>query len=257
MALFIDTANVCEIKEIAKWGIISGVTTNPKILAKESGIILKDRILEICDIIDGPISVELINEEPGDMIKEAIEYHRWHKNIVIKVPVTALGLKVIDTLERKVPIITSGLDNTVKTIEKTEKIPVNATIIMSSSQALLAALAGATYVSIFLGRTNDIIDEAKKDLEKYNLAESEFNLIESNARISVIEETSELIKKQNLKSKIIVGSIRKSIEITQSLIAGADIVTVPYKFFKKMVENPKTEETIKEFNSNKDAYNKY
>ena len=135
MSLFIDTANLEEIVEIAKWGVISGVTTNPKIISKEPGISFKERILEICDIVDGPISVELVNENKDDMIKEAEEYSSWHKNIVIKVPMSCMGLEVIKILERE------------------KNIRTNVTVMMAANQAFLAALAGGTYLSLFIGAT--------------------------------------------------------------------------------------------------------
>ena len=209
MAIFIDTANLEEIREIKRWGVISGVTTNPKIVSKESGISLKKRILEICDIINGPISVELVNENAEDMIKEAEEYSSWHTNIVIKVPMNEIGLEVINVLERE------------------KNIRTNVTVIMAANQALLAALAGGTYVSLFLGRIGDMGYDG----------------------LQVIKETKTMLIEQQLPSKIIVGSIRHLLDINKSILAGADIITVPYKFFKTMASNPKSAETINEFNS--------
>ena len=209
MALFIDTANLDEIREIVKWGVISGVTTNPKIVTRESGISLKERILEICDIVDGPISVELINENIEDMIKEAEEYSSWHKNIVIKVPMGAAELEVVNILEMG------------------KNIRTNVTAIMAANQVLLAAFAGATYVSLFVGRIGDMGYDS----------------------FEIVAETKSMLVKQGLSSKIIVGSIRHLIDINRSVLAGADIITVPYKFFKQMATNPKTIETINEFNS--------
>jgi len=209
MPLFIDTANLEEIEEIAKWGVISGVTTNPKIISKEQGISFKERILEICAMVDGPISVELVNEEIKEMIKEAEEYSSWHNNIVIKVPMSCMGLEVIKILERE------------------KNIRTNVTVMMAANQALLAALAGGTYLSLFIGRIGDMGYDG----------------------LQVIKETKKMLIEQQLSSKIIVGSIRHLMDINKSILAGADIVTVPYKFFKQMASNPKSAETINEFNS--------
>jgi len=196
-------------------GIISGITTNPLIISKEnSGVDLKTHILEIISIARVPTSVELTTETEPQMVAEAREYAKWHpQHVVIKVPMTEVGLRVIHTLERH--------DNT----------RVNVTCIMSFNQAYLSALAGATYVSIFSGRVRDM---------GYDPA-------------PIIEQTRVALDREGLKARIIVGSIRHMGDVNEALHAGAHIVTVPPAILRKMVWNPRTTETIREFN---DAWNK-
>ncbi len=209
MELFIDTANLEEIKEAASWGVITGATTNPKIISKEGEVgDLKEKILEITEIGDFPLSVESTAEDYLGMVEEAKEYASWHENIVIKIPMGIEGLKAVNILERE------------------EHIKTNVTAIMATNQALLAALAGATYASIFYGRVADCGYDP----------------------LTVIKDTSQLFEAKNVKTKIIVGSVRNMLDINKALLAGADIVTVPFQFLKKMAANLKTEQTIKEFN---------
>ncbi|MCK4223686.1 MAG: fructose-6-phosphate aldolase [candidate division Zixibacteria bacterium] len=209
MELFIDTANLEEIKEAASWGVITGATTNPKIISKEGEVgDLKEKILEITEIGDFPLSVESTAEDYLGMVEEAKEYASWHENIVIKIPMGIEGLKAVNILERE------------------EHIKTNVTAIMATNQALLAALAGATYASIFYGRVADCGYDP----------------------LTVIKDTSQLFEAKNLKTKIIVGSVRNMLDINKALLAGADIVTVPFQFLKKMAANLKTEQTIREFN---------
>jgi transaldolase len=191
-------------------GVISGATTNPKILSlEEAGYVFKDRIQEIIKLVHGPVSVELTEEEFAPMVKQAQEFSSWDKeHIVIKVPMGLVGLKVASTLEGKYGIKT------------------NVTVVMSFNQAYLAALAGATYVSIFSGRIKDM---------GYNPTE-------------VISKTREMIDREGLKAKIIVGSIRHFMDVNEALSSGAHIVTVPPDILKKMPCNPQTECTIREFN---------
>ena len=209
MELFIDTANLDEIKEAASWGVITGATTNPKIISKEGEVgDLKEKILEITNIGNFPLSVESTAEDYLGMVEEAKEYASWHENIVIKIPMGIEGLKAVNILERE------------------EHIKTNVTAIMATNQALLAALAGATYASIFYGRVADCGYDP----------------------LTVIKDTSQLFEAKNLKTKIIVGSVRNMLDINKALLAGADIVTVPFQFLKKMAANLKTEQTIREFN---------
>lgn len=211
MAFFIDTANIDEVKEAVSWGVISGATTNPKILSMEKGAYgLKDRIKEIIQLVNGPVSVELTEEEYGPMVEQAKEFAGWDKeHIVIKVPMGAMGLKVV------------------KTLEGDFRIKTNVTAIMSFNQAYLAALAGATYISIFFGRIRDMGYSAE----------------------DVISKTRELIDLEGLKAKIIVGSIRHFMDVNTAICVGAHIVTVPPQILKAMPCNPGTDCTIKEFNA--------
>ncbi len=209
MELFIDTANLDEIKEATSWGVITGATTNPKIFSKEKEVgDLRKKILEIMDIGNFPLSVESTAEDYLGMVEEAKEYASWHENIVIKIPMGIEGLKAVNILERE------------------EHIKTNATAIMATNQAILASLAGATYASIFYGRVADCGYDP----------------------LTVIKDTSQLFSAQNVKTKIIVGSIRNMLDINKALLAGADIITVPFQFLKKMATNLKTEQTIREFN---------
>ena len=209
MEIFIDTADLNEIQVAHSWGCISGVTTNPKIAASQKqSYNFNERILEICDLVKGPLSVEVIAENAADMLKEARTYASWNDQIVVKIPMSKEGLQVTSLLERK------------------ENIRVNLTAIMATNQALLAALSGATYASIFYGRISDLGYDP----------------------CTVIAETSALYKSGGLSTKIIVGSIRNMLDINKAFLAGANILTVPFKFLKQMTENPKTEQTIREFN---------
>ena len=209
MQIFIDTANVEEIREAVSWGCVSGATTNPKIMSMEkAGYSFQEKIEEILKIVKNPVSVEVTAEDFEGMVKEAEEFASWDENIVIKIPMGKEGLKAVNILER-------------------EGIRTNVTAIMAVNQAILAALSGASYVSIFYGRVCDMGYDA----------------------FEVIKNTSELFRLHQVPSKIIVGSIRTLLDINRAFLAGADIVTVPFKFLKIMTENLQTEATVKEFNN--------
>ncbi len=210
MAIFLDSSDLNEIRQFMATGIVSGITTNPLIISKENpGVDLKTHVLEIISMGKVPTSVELTTETEPEMIAEAREYAKWHpKHVVIKVPMSELGLRVINTLERH------------------DKTPVNVTCLMSFNQAYLAALAGATYVSIFSGRVRDMGYEPAP----------------------IIEQTRAVLDREKLKAQIIVGSIRHMGDVNEALHAGAHIVTVPPAILRKMVWNPRTIDTIREFN---------
>lgn len=210
MAIFLDSSDLNEVRHFMGAGIVSGITTNPLIISKENpGVELKTHILEIISMSKVPISVELTTETELEMLAEAREYAKWHaKYIVIKVPLTEVGLRVTNQLEQK------------------DRTPVNVTCIMSFNQAYLAALAGATYVSIFSGRVRDM---------GYDPA-------------PIIEQTRAAIDREKLKAQIIVGSIRHLGDVNEALQAGAHIVTVPPAILRKMFWHPRTTETIREFN---------
>ena len=199
MKIFIDTANVNEIKEAATWGILDGVTTNPSLIAKE-GRDLKEVIEEICSIVDGPISAEVISLECDKMVEEALELVKLHKNIVIKIPMCIEGLKAVKILTEK-------------------NIKTNVTLIFSSQQALLAAKAGATYVSPFVGRLDDI------------------GMVGTN----LIDEVSAIFKNHSIKTEIIAASIRNPIHASECALAGADIATIPFNVLKQMAKHPLTD----------------
>ena len=205
MKIFIDTANVNEIKEAATWGILDGVTTNPSLIAKE-GRDLKEVIEEICSIVDGPISAEVISLECNKMVEEALELVKLHKNIVIKIPMCIEGLKAVKILTEK-------------------NIKTNVTLIFSSQQALLAAKAGATYVSPFVGRLDDI------------------GMVGTN----LIDEVSAIFKNHSIKTEIIAASIRNPIHASECALAGADIATIPFNVLKQMAKHPLTDIGIEKF----------
>ena len=207
MKFFIDTANVDEIKEANDMGIICGVTTNPSLIAKE-GRNFKEVIKEITTIVDGPISgeVKATTVLANDMIKEAREIAAIHPNMVVKIPMTAEGLKAVKVLGK-------------------EGIKTNVTLIFNATQALFAARAGATYVSPFLGRLDDI----------------------ATPGIDLIKNISEIFMLHNIETKIICASVRNPIHIIDCALAGADIATVPYKVIKQALNHPLTEIGIEKF----------
>lgn len=205
MKLFIDTANVNEIKEIAKWGVLSGVTTNPSLIAKE-GRDFKQVIEEITAMVDGPISAEVLSEKAEDMIEEGKDLFKIHENIVIKVPMTDEGLKAVSEFKRL-------------------NIPTNVTLIFSAPQALLAARAGASYVSPFLGRLDDVGQNG----------------------VYLVEEIISIFERHHIKTEVIAASIRNIGHVIDSAKSGAHIATIPYTIFKQMVNHPLTDMGIKKF----------
>lgn len=205
MKLFIDTANVAHIREVNEWGVICGVTTNPSLIAKE-GRDFKEVVKEITDIVDGPISAEVIDTQADGMVKEALELVKIHKNIVIKIPMTAEGLKATKQLTAR-------------------GIKTNVTLVFSAVQALLAARAGATYVSPFLGRLDDI------GMDGMNL----------------IEEIVEIFLEHGIETEIIAASIRHPIHVIAAARVGAHISTIPYPCFVQMLNHPLTDSGIERF----------
>ncbi|MFR7349191.1 fructose-6-phosphate aldolase [Peptoniphilus sp.] len=205
MKFFLDTANIDEIKEINSWGIIEGVTTNPSLIAKE-GRVFEEVIDEISKIVDGPVSAEVVSTDAEGMVKEGRILSKIKENVIIKIPMTEEGLKATSILSK-------------------ENIKTNVTLIFSASQAILAARAGATYVSPFLGRLDDI-GVSSKDL---------------------IKEISTIFKNYNIETKIIAASVRNTTHIVDSMLAGADIATVPTKVIKQMVKHPLTDSGLIKF----------
>jgi transaldolase len=205
MKIFIDTANVNEIKEAESWGILSGVTTNPSLIAKE-GRDFVEVVKEITSIVDGPISAEVISLEHEGMVKEARELVKIHKNIVVKLPMTIEGLKAVKILSA-------------------EGTKTNVTLVFSAAQALLAAKAGATYVSPFVGRLDDFGMEG----------------------INLIEEIVAIFNNYDIATEIISASIRTPIHAINSALAGAHIATIPFKVLEQMTKHPQTELGIEKF----------
>ena len=205
MKFFIDTANIEEIKKANDMGIICGVTTNPSLIAKEGRDFI-EVVKEISTIVDGPISAEVISLDHKGMVEEADKLAKIHKNIVIKLPMTLEGLKATKILSQK-------------------GIKTNVTLIFSASQALLAARAGATYVSPFLGRLDDI------DCDGMHL----------------IEDIVAIFNKHNIKTEIISASIRNPMHVTDAAKIGAHIATVPYNVIMQMIKHPLTDAGIAKF----------
>ncbi len=205
MKLFIDTANVDEIKEINEWGVICGVTTNPSLIAKE-GRVFQEVVKEIAEIVDGPISAEVISLEKEGMLKEARELAKIHPNIIIKIPMNKEGLKAVKVLDK-------------------EGIKTNVTLVFSATQALLAARAGATYVSPFVGRLDDI----------------------SNPGMAIVEDIVQIFDLHGLNTEIIAASIRHPIHVLDAAKSGAHIATIPYKVFMQMLNHPLTDIGIDKF----------
>lgn len=205
MKIFIDTANVEEIKRVAEWGILDGVTTNPSLIAKE-GRDLKEVIEEICSIVDGPISAEVMSLESKKMVEEARELVKLHKNVVIKIPMCEEGLKAVAILAK-------------------EGIKTNVTLIFSAQQALLAAKAGASFVSPFLGRLDDI----------------------GNEGITIISDIADVFDIYGIETEIISASVRHPIHVLECAKAGSDIATIPYKVLIQMLKHPLTDIGIEKF----------
>ena len=207
MKIFIDTANIEEIKKAAERGVICGVTTNPSLIAKE-GRKFEDVISEITEIVDGPISAEVVSPLADEMVKEAKELAAIHKNIVIKIPVCEEGLKAVSILSKL-------------------GIKTNVTLIFSPTQALLAARAGATYVSPFIGRLDDISDDGAE----------------------LVEEIAKIFNTFDIKTEIIAASIRGPQDAIRAALAGSDIATIPYKVICQMIKHPLTDSGIEKFNA--------
>lgn len=205
MKLFIDTANVDEIREANDLGVICGVTTNPSLIARE-GRDFEEVVRKITTIVDGPISAEVISLEADKMVEEAVPLSKIHKNIVIKIPMCAEGLKAVKRLTAM-------------------GIKTNVTLIFSSAQALLAARAGATFVSPFLGRLDDI----------------------GQTGMTLIDEIVEIFETHGIGTEIIAASIRNPIHVIDAARAGAHIATIPYGVIKQMIGHPLTTNGIERF----------
>ncbi|GEK30611.1 transaldolase [Kurthia zopfii] len=206
MKFFIDTANFEEIKEAYSWGIIAGVTTNPSLVAKEKNISFHDRLKEIAELVDGSVSGEVISLEADGMIKEGLELSKIHPNITVKLPMTPAGLTACAALTK-------------------EGIKTNVTLIFSANQALLAARAGATYVSPFIGRLDDLGQDG----------------------VELIREIAEIFAIHEIPSQIIAASIRHPQHVTQAALAGAHIATTPYKVLTQLFKHPLTDKGIEGF----------
>jgi len=205
MRFFLDTAEVEQIRKAAYWGVISGVTTNPTLVAK-SNQDLKSVIIEICDIVDGPVSAEAVSLDADGMVREGRELAAIHDNVVVKIPMTAEGMAATQKLSD-------------------EGIDVNVTLVFSPQQALLAAAAGAAYVSPFIGRLDDIGEDG----------------------IGLVRDIAEAFALQDIPVEIIAASIRHPRHVIDSALAGADIATVPFAVLEKCFRHPLTDSGIERF----------
>ena len=205
MRIFIDTANIDDIRRAAAMGVLDGVTTNPSLLARE-GVQYKDRVLEIAAVVDGPISAECISTGADDLVAEGKRIAAWHPNVVVKVPMTEAGLQAISRLAR-------------------EGIRVNTTLIFTANQALLAARAGATYVSPFVGRLDDIGEDG----------------------MEVVRDAVQIFETYHLPTQVLAASIRGPRHVTLAALAGAHVATIPADVLFALVKHPLTDAGIARF----------
>ena len=206
MQLFLDTASIDEVRAAARYGVISGVTTNPSLLAKEGGVSYRQRIQEIAAVIDGPISAECISRTADELVAEARELASWHPNVVVKIPIDAEGLEAIHRCSR-------------------QGIRVNVTLIFSANQALLAALAGAAYLSPFVGRLDDVGHDG----------------------MELVRQCVEIVETHGLKARVLAASLRHPLHVTQAALAGAHIATIPPSLLPQMLKHPLTDVGIERF----------
>jgi transaldolase len=205
MQIFLDSAKPNEIREAINLGVISGVTTNPSLVAKEKTD-YKERILEICQIVSGPVSVEVLSQEEKGMITEAKEFTTWAPNVIVKVPMTQEGLKALKSLRKL-------------------KIKTNVTLVFSLNQALLAAIAGADYVSPFVGRLDDVGHDG----------------------MQLVAEIVNTYKTYNMCTQVIAASIRHPLHVVQAIRAGAHIATIPFSVLEGMLHHPLTDVGVQRF----------
>jgi transaldolase len=206
MKLFVDTGDVSEVRKAAEWGILDGVTTNPSLIAK-SGRGFKETVLEICNLVPGgDISAEVVATDYDEMLREAMEISSWHPQIVVKVPLIEPGVRLVKTLT----------DRGVRT---------NVTLVFSVSQALLAAKAGATYISNFVGRVDDVSGEG----------------------MDAVADTVRMVENYGFASEVLVASIRHPLHVVQSLEAGAHVGTMPFKILEMLFKHPLTDIGLERF----------
>lgn len=205
MLFFLDTANFDEIKEAAEYGFLDGVTTNPTLIAKE-GKDFKDTVLKICDVVKGPVNAEVVSADAPGMIAEARELVKWSPNIFVKIPMTEEGMKATSRLSQ-------------------EGVRVNVTLAFTANQALLAAKAGATYVSPFIGRLDDAGEDGMK----------------------VIEDIVKIYQNYNYSTQVLAASIRHPMHVHRAAMYGAHIATMPYGVLKQLFKHPLTDIGLKRF----------
>jgi transaldolase len=205
MKFFLDTANLDEIREAASWGVLDGITTNPSLVSKE-GRDFKDLIREICKIVDGPVSAEVVATTKDEMLEEGRELARLHRNVVVKIPLIVEGLKAVKVLSR-------------------EGIKTNVTLCFSANQALLAAKAGATYISPFIGRLDDISQDG----------------------MALIRDIKTIYTNFGFQTQILTASVRHPVHVLEAAKAGSDVATIPFKVLEQIIKHPLTESGLKRF----------
>jgi len=206
MKIFLDTANIEQIREVAAMGILDGVTTNPSLISKEKGD-YRETLKEICSIVGGPVSAEVVAEEAGEMMKQARDLAKIDDHIVIKIPLIAEGLKAVRMLTA-------------------EDIRTNVTLCFSANQGILAAKAGATYVSPFIGRLDDT----------------------GQLGMDLIADLVEIFENYAFTTQILVASVRHAMHVVEAARLGADVATIPYKVMMQMIKHPLTDVGIEKFN---------
>ena len=215
MEIFLDTANIEEIRKGVDWGIVDGVTTNPTLVSKENAI-FEERIKEICEVVQGPVSAEVVSTKYEGMVKEAEALAKLSEFVVVKIPLIPDGIKAIKTLSKK-------------------GIQTNATLVFSPLQALLAAKAGATYVSPFIGRMDDI----------------------GNTGMTIVGEIMEIFDNYGYNTKVIVASVRHPQHVLEAGLIGAHVVTMPFDVLEKMFKHPMTDIGLERFLQDWEKYQDY
>lgn len=206
MRLFLDTANIDEIKDAARMGILSGVTTNPSLMAKESGIAYRERVIQICEAVKGPVSAECTSRDVQGLVEEGRQLASWHPQVVVKIPMDANGLEATSVLSK-------------------EGISINMTLIFSANQALLAATAGATYVSPFIGRLDDMGQDG----------------------MEVVRQSVAIFDRFHLPAQVLAASIRTPPHVILAALAGSHVATIPYSVLQAMLKHPLTDLGIERF----------
>src|SRR3990170_4091476 len=215
MKLFLDTADIDEIRTVARWGVLDGVTTNPTLYAKVGGASYDATLVEICKIVSGPVSAEVIADDVEGMLREGRHFAKLADNIVVKVPMSETGLEAMSRF-------------------RAEGIRTNCTLIFTANQGLLAAKAGASLLSPFVGRLDDINEDG----------------------MTVIRELAEIVRFFELDAEVLSASIRHPRHVTESALAGAHVATLPFKVFQQMVHHPLTDKGIAQFRADWDAARK-
>jgi transaldolase len=206
MRLFLDTANIDEIRDAARMGILAGVTTNPSLMAKESGITYRERVIQICEAVNGPVSAECTSRDVQGLLEEGRQLASWHPQVVVKIPMDANGLEATSVLSK-------------------EGISINVTLIFSATQALLAALAGATYVSPFIGRLDD----------------------QGQDGMEVVRQSVAIFERFHLPAQVLAASVRNPPHVIQAALAGSHVATIPYSVLQAMLKHPLTDIGIERF----------